>query len=162
MTWTTDYVHWSPAVDLVVPDDEPPLTRPYVKYATNGIDTIDITFTDGHPHEVARNSVYAIVYRGGILWTPDNQPVTVIDPTAVTDHSVTVPHTGAMHTDWLRPASAGLVYNDPGGAVAWLESIAMEPDGAPVIIYYHLHGQRGCAVLLRTVERHDLDDRTCH
>jgi hypothetical protein len=135
MTWTTDYVHWSPAVDLVVPDNEPPLTRPYVKYATNGIDTIDITFTDGHPREVTRNSVYAMVYKGGILWTPDNKPVTVIDPTEVTDHTLTVPHTGAMHTDWLRPATTGLVYNDPGGAVAWLQSIAMAPDGAPVIVY---------------------------
>jgi hypothetical protein len=134
MTWTSDYVHWSRAVDLVVPDHTPAGARPYVKYATNGLDTIDITFTDGHPREVARNSVYAMIYKGGILRTPDNTPVTVLNASAVTDHTLRVPHTGAVHTDWLRPTT-GLAYNDPGGAPAWVQSMALAPGAAPVIVY---------------------------
>ena len=90
-----------------------------MKDATNGIDTIDITFTDGHFCEVARNSVYAMVYRGGILWTPDNQRS---EPHDFYRKAMLRFHTGAMHTDWLRPASAGLVYNDPGGAHGWKAS----------------------------------------
>jgi hypothetical protein len=135
MTWTSDYVHWSRAVDVVVPDHTPAGARPYVKYATNGVDTIDITFTDGHPREVARNSVYAMIYKGGILRTPDNKPVTVLDASAVTDHTLTVPHRGAVHTDWLRPSTTGLVYNDPGGAAAWVQSMALAPGAAPVVVY---------------------------
>ncbi len=135
MTWTKDYVHWSPAVDVVIPDHTAAGTRPYVKYATNGIDTIDITFTDGHPREVARNSVYAMIYKGGILRTPLGSAVSVLDPSAVTDPTLKVPHTGAMHTDWLRPSTSGLVYDDPGGAPAWVQSMARAADGAPVIVY---------------------------
>jgi len=140
MTWTTDYVHWAPAVDVVVPDNTPDNTRPYVKYATNGVDTINITFTDGHPREVTRNSVYQLAYRAGTLRTPDGAPVSVLDPTAVTDQPLEVPHTGAVHTDWLRDtAHPGLVYDDTGGGVAWPQGVSMAPDRSPVIVYATYH-----------------------
>jgi hypothetical protein len=136
MTWTSDYVHWSPAVDVVIPDGEPAFTRPYVKYATNGIDTIAITFTDGHPSEVARNSVYEMIYKGGVLRAPDGAPLSVLDPSVESNPPLTVPHSGAIHTDWLRTANdGGLIYNDPGGAPAWIESMALDSNGAPVVVY---------------------------
>ncbi len=40
--------------------------RPYVKYASNGIDTIHIVYTNGHPRNYD-NSLYHIYYRGGML-----------------------------------------------------------------------------------------------
>ncbi|MDT4962728.1 MAG: hypothetical protein QOF87_2375 [Pseudonocardiales bacterium] len=137
MTWTRDYVHWSPAVEVAVSDDVPTPSRPYVKYATNGVDTIAISFTDGHPHEVPRNSLYEMTYKAGVLSAPDGTPVSVLDPSAVTDPTVAVPHTGSMHTDWLREGNqSGVVYDDDeGDAHAWIESMALDPSDAPVIVY---------------------------
>jgi BNR repeat-containing family member len=136
MTWTTDYVHWSRAVDVAVSDEAPALARPYVKYATNGVDRIAITFTDGHPREVKHNSVYDMVYKAGVLSAPDGTPITVLDRSAVKG-TTPVPHTGAMHTNWLRAGKhSGLVYDDhPGGAPAWIESMTLDASGAPVIVF---------------------------
>ncbi len=74
MTWTTDYVHWARAVDVVIPDHEPGYTRPYVKYTSNGVDTIRFAFTDGHPREVRTNSLYSMSYKAGVLSAPDGTP----------------------------------------------------------------------------------------
>ena len=83
MTWTTDFLHWSPAVTTVIPQTQTAhIARPYVKYATNGVDTIAITFTDGHPREVLHNSVYAMTLRSGVLSAPDGTPLTVPDTTS--------------------------------------------------------------------------------
>ena len=145
MTWTKDYLHWSTAVDLLIPDHLPGLPTPYVKYATNGIDTIRFAFTDGHPAHVATNSVYSMSYQAGILSAPDGTPLTVLDPSADMSGRALVagvPHTGPMHTDWLRPTTSnpagngGLVYDGSaatGGA--WIESIALAANGAPAIVY---------------------------
>jgi hypothetical protein len=84
---------------------------------------------------VQRNSVYEMTYRAGILRAPDGTPVTVLDPSAVTDHTLNVPHAGPMHTNWLRAGHGGLVYNDPGGARAWVESMALTATGAPATVY---------------------------
>ena len=139
MTWTTDYLHWAKSVTVVVPNHTPAFTRPYVKYATNGLDTIGIAFTDGHPDELSNagrpNSVYEMKLKGGVLRTPDGAPVTVPDTTIVS--GAAAPHTGPAHTDWLRanPASGGLVYQDRGTAPAWLEATAFDPQASPVIVY---------------------------
>lgn len=45
---------------IEVPHDK--VHRPYVKYASNGKDTIHLLFTEGHPH-VYENSVYHVFYR---------------------------------------------------------------------------------------------------
>jgi hypothetical protein len=145
MTWTTDYVHWATAVDVVVPDQLSGQSRPYAKYATNNVDTIAITFTDGHPREVPSNSVYAAIYKAGVLRAPDGTLLSVLDPTAPHYDSagdVAVPHTGAVHTDWLRPSpespdgNGGLVYDDTGAdGPGWVESMALDSSGAPTIVY---------------------------
>jgi hypothetical protein len=144
MTWTSDLTGltgWSQAVDVVVPDGEPAGTRPrpYVKYATNGIDTIGITFTDGHPREVPTNSVYEMTYRAGVLRAPDGTPISTLDSSAPGYlHEVPVQHDGAMHTDWLRgiPDHGGLVYDDTGtGGHGWIEAMALDSSGAPAIVY---------------------------
>jgi len=36
-----------------------PSERPYARYATNDNDTIWFAFTDGHPNDVANNSIYS-------------------------------------------------------------------------------------------------------
>lgn len=39
--------------------------RPYVKYISNGKDRIDFLYTDGHPRDVKKNSVYHMYYQKG-------------------------------------------------------------------------------------------------
>jgi len=41
--------------------------RPYVKYASNGTDTVHIAYTEGHPRNFD-NSIYHIFYRAGQLY----------------------------------------------------------------------------------------------
>ena len=40
--------------------------RPYVKYTSNGADTVHMFYTDGHPRNFD-NSTYHIFYKGGNL-----------------------------------------------------------------------------------------------
>ena len=40
--------------------------RPYVKYASNGQDTVHLFYTEGHPRDYD-NSAYNVVYRNGVL-----------------------------------------------------------------------------------------------
>ena len=137
MTSTTDYEHWTTAVSVAVPDHTPAFTRPYAKYATNGDDTIGITFTTGHPDEQRNangpNSVYEMKLKRGVLYTPDGAPLSVLD-SSVAGAAASAPHTGAAHTSWLDPGNGGLVYQDPGNAPAWLEA-TMFDHGNPIIVY---------------------------
>ncbi len=137
VTWSTDFVTWADAVTLAVTDHTQAFTRPYAKYATNGNNTIGIAFTTGHPDEQrdanGPNSVYEVTLRGGVLYTPDGAPLSVLVPSAGSDPQG-VPHTGAAHTDWLDTSNGGLVYQDPGDAPAWLESTAFD-NGNPIIVY---------------------------
>ena len=136
MTWTTDYVHWASAVDVVIPDLPPTYTRPYVKYATNGLDTIALTFTDGHPSEPYPTNIYELIYKGGVLRTPNGTAVSVLDPAAQPAPDPTIPHTGGVHTGWLQSGTDGaLIYRDPGNAPGWPESMALDSGGAPVVLY---------------------------
>jgi putative BNR repeat neuraminidase len=147
MTWTSaasGFKSWAIAKDLVVPDGVAGAPRPYIKYATNGVDTISFAFTDGHPREVANNSVYAAVYRKGVLRAPDGTRLSVIDATAEGDETTAdagLP-LGPAHTNWLRPSTAhpqgngGLVYDGSGpGGVGWVEAMALSPQNVPVIVY---------------------------
>ena len=53
-------------------------TRPYPRYTSNGVDRIDLIYTDGHPRDVA-NSVYHLYYKAGGLYKTDG---TLIDTLA--------------------------------------------------------------------------------
>ena len=141
MTWTADYLHWTTAVDVVMPRTagRTPFTRPYAKYATNGKDTVAITFTDDHPDVNPPVSVYALIYKAGVLRTPNGTRLTVLDPTAEGDeHELDngLP-IGPAHIDSLRddPSYGAVVYQDPGTVPAWPESMALDSTGAPIVVY---------------------------
>ena len=126
MTSTTDFKTWTKAVDVVVPDHTPYLTRPYAKYATNGKDTIAITFTDGHPDELRQaakpNSVYTMIYQDGVLSAPDGTELT--EPAASGEQDLnTALAAGPVHTDLLHKGAHGaVVYDAPDYTQpAWLE-----------------------------------------
>jgi hypothetical protein len=73
--------------------------RPYVKYASNGRDTIHFAFTDGHPNRPFLNNLYHGYYRAGGLYRSDGTlvrklaegPITIAEATRIYDgeHSPT-------------------------------------------------------------------------
>jgi hypothetical protein len=48
--------------------------RPYVKYASDGQDTVHLAYTEGHPRDFD-NSLYHVYYRGGVLHRSDGSAI---------------------------------------------------------------------------------------
>jgi hypothetical protein len=117
--WSQDYATrtaagaWSPARPLIT---NPP-QRPYLKVSSDGVGTIGLAFTDGHPRDVT-TSIYYAEYRGGWLR-----------------------HTGGRAIEQIgngpiRPDQADLVYNGPAhGYSAWVWDVALGRADRPAIVY---------------------------
>ncbi|MES2475563.1 MAG: BNR-4 repeat-containing protein [Verrucomicrobiota bacterium] len=73
---TNQGASWQPARQLVGTGSGN--TRPYPRYTSNGVDRIDLIYTDGHPRDV-ENSVYHMYYKNGGLHKTDG---TLIDSLA--------------------------------------------------------------------------------
>jgi hypothetical protein len=91
---------------------------PYLKAATNGLDTIYLAFTDGHPREHV-TSIYFATYRDGQLRHADGSRIAPL---------------GARP---IQPAEADHVYDATRhhGVRAWLDDVAVLPNGSPVILF---------------------------
>jgi hypothetical protein len=90
--------------------------RPYVKYASNGVDTIHITYTDGHPRDFD-NSVYHVFYRDGKLHKSDG---TVIRSLA---EGLKAPDEGTR-----------IFQGDPNN-VGWMSDVHLDSKGHPYVAY---------------------------
>jgi hypothetical protein len=166
MTWTTDFVHWAPAQVVIdpLPSGLVTSTRPYVKYATNGVDTISMSFTDGHPRDVTDNSIYSLTFKNGVLYAPNGDALNVLDTSypagaaAAADGVATgafdVHWTDASNPSFCNPTGTAplststctklfndgaLVYSDLGhsnpAGEAWTISAAMDSSGNPVAVF---------------------------
>ncbi|HUS32228.1 MAG TPA: BNR-4 repeat-containing protein [Kofleriaceae bacterium] len=96
--------------------------RPYVKYVSDSAGTVHLFYTDGHPVEFNRNSVYHLVYRDGALYRSDGARVA---GAGLDDQPV------------LSPSSGTRVYDGnqlPGGQ-AWTWDAAIGADGKPVTVF---------------------------
>ena len=118
MVSTTDYIHWTAPQSVIVPQVSYGATRPYAKYATNGVDTISIAFTDGHPRTDTQNgkttSLYDIEYKTGVGWhTPAGTPLSL--PVKIDD---------------LQSKPDTIVYRDLGDHPAWVSDAALDPTTA--------------------------------
>lgn len=101
--------------------------RPYARYTGNGIDTVHVCFTDGHPDRFG-NSIYYAAFRGGKFFHANGQ--------RIKDLKVDGP---------LRPSEAERVFQGgdkwaPAGPAsadrsAWTSSIALDGQGHPHIAY---------------------------
>ena len=95
--------------------------RPYCKYHSNGKDTIHMVFTDGHPRNESKNSVYYLKYRNGAFYKADG--------TKIKDMSE-LP---------IAPEEADVVYDaKKSGVRAWIWDIALNQKGNPVILFTKL------------------------
>jgi hypothetical protein len=94
--------------------------RPYVKLASDGDRDVHLLYTDGHPIEYKRNSIYHLVYRDGALWRSDGTRVAT-----------------ANTSPKLAPSAGTLVYDGtvlPGGQ-AWTWDAAIDRDGHPTVVF---------------------------
>jgi hypothetical protein len=109
-----DEVTWAPARTLITM----PMQRPYLKVAGNGVDTIHLAFTQGHPRNLVTNIYYAR-YRAGSLYRANG---TLIGPIS------SAPFTPSQ-TDRVYDAAAH------GGVRAWVHDVAFDTAGRPVITF---------------------------
>ena len=108
---------WSKATRLVKVDGH----RPYVKYADNGKDRIDILFTDGHPRDNAANNIYHMYYLTGNLHRSDGSLIRSM--------------ADIMAGSPVLPSEATLVYDGKSAGRGWVWDMAYGPDGSPVAVF---------------------------
>lgn len=111
---SSDGVDWSPAKTLIKVERE----RPYVKVASDGVDTIHLAYTDGHPRETA-TSLYYARYTDG-KWHRANGR-RIADPP-------------------FAPAEGDRIWNVAGKRHhAWIHDVAFDGQGRPRIVYAVFH-----------------------
>jgi hypothetical protein len=104
---------WTPARNLLHIEGQ----RPYIKFHTNGVDTIHMAFTEGNPGSF-NNSVYYLRYQADGFFHADGKRVAGIR---------TIP---------IAPRRGQLVYDvHVHGDRAWIWDVAAHPDGRPVMVY---------------------------
>ena len=102
--------------------------RPYPRYVGNGVDTVHVSFTDGHPRNVG-NSIYYAAFRDGQFYCADG--------TQIKDLKSDGP---------LRPSQAECIYQGSGEMMdgqhgqsaprsAWTSSMSLDEQGHPHIGY---------------------------
>jgi hypothetical protein len=109
-----DWLNWSEVRSLIAGSGR----RPYVKVASDNVSTIHVAFTDGHPMEEERNSLYYVRYRDGALFRADGARVAGV---------VELP---------IDPSDADLVYDaNETGVSSWVWDVAADSRGRPAIVY---------------------------
>lgn len=106
--------HWSETRVLI----EDSGRRPYIKFASDGEDTIHFACTDGHPNEEAHNGIHYACYRDGALYRADGS---LIKPVSELPLQIS-------ELDTVLDA-------ETSGKHAWIWDIATDHDGHPVIVY---------------------------
>jgi hypothetical protein len=112
---------WSPGKVLTSRKGAGQWNRPYLKAISNGKDRIHLVFTDGHPRNETRNSVYYACYREGAFFKADGTRIAGIED---------VP---------FAPELADCVYDaKQTGVRGWVHDLAFDGDQRPVIAYTRL------------------------
>lgn len=92
--------------------------RPYIKYASDGRDTIHFAFTDGHPNRPFLNNLYHAYYRGGGLYRSDGAFLHKLAEGPV------------------KTTEATRIYDGAGPAgEAWVWDLELDRARRPVIVY---------------------------
>ncbi len=90
--------------------------RPYVKYASNGQDTVHMFYTEAHPRNFD-NSTYHVFYRGGNLHKSDGTAI-------------------AKLSEGLKePAQGTRIFQGDPNNVAWVSDIHLDGSGNPYVAY---------------------------
>jgi hypothetical protein len=104
-----------------------PAARPYVRYASNGIDAVHLLYTDGHPRDFD-NSIYHIFYRGGDLHRSDGSAIRGL-------------------TEGLKSPDEGTrIFRGDPDHVPWAADLELDGRGFPYAAYSVQVGSAGLAV----------------
>lgn len=98
--------------------------RPYVRYATNGTDTVHLVYTEAHPRDFD-NSLYHVAYRQGMLYKTDG----------------TALHT--LSAGLTSPDEGSRIYQGNADNVAWGMDVTLDAQGRPVVLYSVQVGSAG-------------------
>jgi hypothetical protein len=90
--------------------------RPYVKYASNGRDTIHLLYTEGHPRNYD-NSAYHVFYRRGNLHRSDGSVIRSIEE------------------GLIRSEEGTRVFAGDADNVAWVSDLHLDAEGRPFTAY---------------------------
>ncbi len=95
--------------------------RPYMKVISDGKAAIHFAFTDGHPRNEPKNSIYYLRYENGGFYKADGAKV------------------GDMNSLPISPNKSAIVYNGNETKVrSWIWDIALDRKGHPIIAYTRL------------------------
>jgi len=108
---------YGPFVLIKSGDDK---TRPYVKYADNGVDRIDFLYTDGHPRNEPTNNVYHIYYQAGSFYKSDGVLIKSLEE---------------MKTKPMVPSDGTLVYDGSSEGRGWVWDLEYDKEGNPVAVF---------------------------
>lgn len=104
-------------------------TRPYVKYADNGRDRIDLIYTEAHPRDYKDNSVYHIYYQNGNFCKSDGTVIRSLE---------------AVKARPLTPQEGTLVYDGTSQGCGWVWDLEYDRNGSPIAAFINsADGQRG-------------------
>ncbi len=109
---------WNDPIELVRSGND--RTRPYVKYADNGKDRIDLIFTDAHPRKDGKNNVYHLYYQAGIFHKSDGTPARTLEE---------------VQLQPLTPKDATLVYSGEEAGRGWVWDLEYDVQGQPVAAF---------------------------
>lgn len=97
---------WSAPIQLIRVGDG--AQRPYIKYASNGKDRIDLLYTDGHPRGCKQNNVYHMFYQNGAFRKSDG---TIIRTMNALKESPMLPQDGTLVFDGATANGRGWVWD---------------------------------------------------
>jgi len=89
--------------------------RPYVKYASNGTDTIHLLYTDAHPRNF-NNNVYHVFYQNGFLHRSDGSKI----------HS--------LKDGLINPGEGTLIFRGDSNNIGWTSDLHLNGDGRPYAV----------------------------
>ena len=90
--------------------------RPYVKYASDGRDTIHFAFTEGHPMEFD-TGIYHAVYRAGQLCDSAGRSIR------------------SLTNGPILPSEATRICAGDSNNIAWIHGLALDNHGQPRLVY---------------------------
>jgi len=108
---------WAPARGIIhVPNNAPgpAAERPYLKYASDGQDTIHFAYTNAHPNENPDVNIYYGRIRAGRVEAADGADISELGTP-------------------IAPRDADRVFD--GAGPAWIYDVAVGADGRPVVVF---------------------------
>lgn len=113
--------------------------RPYPRYASNGIDRIDLIYTDAHPRDLD-NSVYHLYYQDGAFRSTDGSVLRTLDALPIAHDEGE--RGSVIYRFSEEPWGPDDGPNDwiPGGR-GWTWDVAYETDGSPVAAFQVRRGE---------------------